>query len=335
MYLFSIPVPQDRNEALDVLRGIGIILVVIGHAIRGVYNADLFPNETLFFAIDNAIYAFHMPLFFFLSGLVFAPKLLSPLGPTISSSALRMVYPIFVWTYLFNGARALAGDATNTSVNWQDVFEFPIPPVGTHLWFLWALFLIQVAVLVLPFMRGAGASIPRAMLLFGMTLVVLAVGASFEFPFKHVVWQAIYNAPFFAMGLVCVRLLNAPPRGMIATALASVIFVLALWFAVTSESALFARVALALVLVLSLTAAVMSCESVARGSKLWAKLQMFGIASMAIYLAHTFFSAFTRILLIKLDTTTHVAVGIITGLFLPLVLLNLARHYRFARVLGF
>lgn len=49
-----------RNKQIDVLKGIGAILVVIGHIVTG--------------NIKVVIYAFHMPLFFFLSGYVFSNK---------------------------------------------------------------------------------------------------------------------------------------------------------------------------------------------------------------------------------------------------------------------
>lgn len=50
----------DRIEWVDVAKGIGIILVILGHTITLAYS---YP-----------IYAFHMPLFFFLSGLVYKDK---------------------------------------------------------------------------------------------------------------------------------------------------------------------------------------------------------------------------------------------------------------------
>lgn len=44
-------------------KGLGIIFVVLGHAI-----ADTMPNAPIFGKIFQIIYSFHMPLFFFLSG---------------------------------------------------------------------------------------------------------------------------------------------------------------------------------------------------------------------------------------------------------------------------
>jgi Fucose 4-O-acetylase and related acetyltransferases len=53
-----------RILALDVAKGVGILLVVFGHVWRGAFDAGLAISEGMYRLIDNAIYAFHMPLFF-------------------------------------------------------------------------------------------------------------------------------------------------------------------------------------------------------------------------------------------------------------------------------
>lgn len=45
---------KERDSQLDVLKGIGIVLVVFAHTYKG--------------CLSGLIYLFHMPLFFFLSG---------------------------------------------------------------------------------------------------------------------------------------------------------------------------------------------------------------------------------------------------------------------------
>ncbi len=55
----------DRQNTINALRGIGIILVVLGHTL-GISRE-----------VDKYIYSFHMPLFFFLSGLVLTSARLS------------------------------------------------------------------------------------------------------------------------------------------------------------------------------------------------------------------------------------------------------------------
>ena len=52
---------QKRNEAFDILRGIGIVLMVMGHIGFGK-------------VFDKYIHTFHMPIFFFVSGYFFNTK---------------------------------------------------------------------------------------------------------------------------------------------------------------------------------------------------------------------------------------------------------------------
>ncbi|MBC1212116.1 acyltransferase family protein [Listeria booriae] len=66
---------NERITWIDYAKGIGIILVVYGHVLRGVFEAGLDIPIKLFTYEDSFIYSFHMPLFFFLSGL-FANHLL-------------------------------------------------------------------------------------------------------------------------------------------------------------------------------------------------------------------------------------------------------------------
>lgn len=57
---------KERYKELDLMKGIGIILVYLGH------NFNLYgikPNN-IFILLINTIYSFHMPLFFFISGLL-------------------------------------------------------------------------------------------------------------------------------------------------------------------------------------------------------------------------------------------------------------------------
>jgi uncharacterized membrane protein len=53
---------KKRIELLDNLRGIAILLVVIGHMLQGAYIEF---DKNLWFRI---LYSFHMPLFMFISG---------------------------------------------------------------------------------------------------------------------------------------------------------------------------------------------------------------------------------------------------------------------------
>lgn len=56
---------NKRNVTVDILRGIGIICVIIGHL------RHMIPDDSM---INLVIYSFHMPLFLAVSGYLFAKK---------------------------------------------------------------------------------------------------------------------------------------------------------------------------------------------------------------------------------------------------------------------
>ncbi|MCM1138656.1 MAG: acyltransferase family protein [Muribaculum sp.] len=76
---------QNRILWIDCLKGIAILLVVIGH------NA----NET----IGRFIYCFHMPLFFLLSGFLFSPK---PYTQHLVKSSKRLLLPYVFFVALIS-----------------------------------------------------------------------------------------------------------------------------------------------------------------------------------------------------------------------------------------
>ena len=53
-----------RNKTIDIIKGIAIFLVVLGHVIQFRFLPESFDENYLF----RMIYSFHMPLFMFLSG---------------------------------------------------------------------------------------------------------------------------------------------------------------------------------------------------------------------------------------------------------------------------
>ncbi|MDA9004038.1 acyltransferase family protein [bacterium] len=62
---------SHRSEWVDYCKAIGIILVVYGHVARGLFNAGIGSSIPWYSLVDSIVYSFHMPLFFFLSGLFF------------------------------------------------------------------------------------------------------------------------------------------------------------------------------------------------------------------------------------------------------------------------
>ena len=57
---------KNRDQFLDIAKGIAIILVILGHTFQG------FGENFDYLVGYRVIYSFHMPLFIFISGMVFA-----------------------------------------------------------------------------------------------------------------------------------------------------------------------------------------------------------------------------------------------------------------------
>ncbi len=135
------------NE-ITIARGIGILLVVLGHAMKqtGVTNSVVS-------VLDQVIYSFHMPLFFVLSGFVSVKilrysKVEERVG-YIKNRAVRLLIPYFVIGILYMPLKyflsRFARNSYDFSSAWMLIFgENP----NTTMWFLYTLFWVSVITVV-------------------------------------------------------------------------------------------------------------------------------------------------------------------------------------------
>lgn len=128
---------------IDLCRGIGIFLVVLGHAIKQVGK-----TEGILEVILSVIYSFHMPLFFILSGFV-SVKILefsdwSQRVEYVKNRAFRLLIPYFTVGILYMPVKFIlskyAVKAYDFSAMWK-LFLGENPDVA--LWFLYFLFWIS------------------------------------------------------------------------------------------------------------------------------------------------------------------------------------------------
>lgn len=123
---------KNRDINIDAIKGIAICLVVIGHIIQFVYLPDDYSDNVLY----RYIYAFHMPLFMFVSGyLVFMS------GKRINLQWLKrkfchLVVPFVCWiplNYFLKVQYNKFSFGEFVIVSFRDLYK--------ALWFLWILFL--------------------------------------------------------------------------------------------------------------------------------------------------------------------------------------------------
>lgn len=325
--------PASRDLSLDVAKGVGIILVVIGHAWRGLDSAGMIGNPDLFRVIDTLIYNFHMPLFFILSGMVFQDwALRRPLPEAAFSRVTRLLWPLILWSYLFATARLAAGDAANTQVSgWQSLLFFPLPP-RDHFWFLWALFLQHLAVLALiRLVTGPLSALAWA------PLAALVVLVSSFVPLGLNPWTfgAVTYAGAFLTGLALGQM-SWRPQGAIAFILAALAFVALQALSFRLPQTLVTLQVLGIALSLAVLAMIHILSS-GRHAGTLRLLVWLGVSSMGIYLAHTIFSAGTRAVLGRLtqDLSLHMIAGTLTGIIGPLIIYTVIRRIGRPSWIGF
>jgi fucose 4-O-acetylase-like acetyltransferase len=133
--LLSIHPEKTRIEQFDILRGLAIILVVVGHVVQT--HAPDFDHNAVF----KGIYMFHMPLFFYISGMVYGLKPVSITTQqflrSIPKKAEQLLLPFLCW-YLLSW---MLSDHT-TAIADHFLLLYKSPDYG--LWFLWALFVIYI-----------------------------------------------------------------------------------------------------------------------------------------------------------------------------------------------
>lgn len=131
---------MKRIEWLDSLRGAAMFCVIIGH----VHSMS---SEMILW-----VYAFHMPLFFIISGVVFRYEKYRTLVECVRDQARRLLVP-YVTMYLFNIPlwylnKKVLGDSAATALDLLNGFLYSNQNLGTltngALWFLPCLFLVSV-----------------------------------------------------------------------------------------------------------------------------------------------------------------------------------------------
>ena len=123
------PVSKERIEWIDIARGLGLLLVFVGH-IHPPY-------------ITTWIYTFHMPLFFFLSGMVFS---MHPWKDFIRKKIWRLVIPYFCLgavIYLFYAAVYIYEQRDGDEYG-RMLINFLEQKAFWTIWFLAALFFAEI-----------------------------------------------------------------------------------------------------------------------------------------------------------------------------------------------
>lgn len=184
----TLPAPNAAAKSrliwIDTARGLGIILVVYAHVLRGQVTAKMLAPTPLEQWQDHVIYAFHMPFFFFLSGLFAGSR--APLATTLQRRFVTIVYPYFLWSIVQVLLSMAAHDYANRPQTLDNLIRITIAPVG-QFWFLYVLAILQLLALL-----------PRRLV---YAMVPVGVFAAWLWGPGAMLMRAGSDLPFFAAGL--------------------------------------------------------------------------------------------------------------------------------------
>lgn len=204
---------KSHQDWIDVLKGIGIFLVVLGHAARH----DMMEESSLCRLLVYLIYSFHMPLYFAISGYTFGlsyGKYLETPGVFFKRRAKGLLVPLLTFScavYLCFFAvyqiPALAQILRNASYELYPFGSYLVTtlveenPYSVHLWYLWVLFWMS-AVSFLWLRQGKDSEAARKGLL-ALSLLCFVVSGMMDFP--TALYKFLFYFVYFVMGMLLSR----------------------------------------------------------------------------------------------------------------------------------
>jgi fucose 4-O-acetylase-like acetyltransferase len=298
---------QGRDAWVDYAKAIGILLVVYGHVARGVYNAGIPMDAALYERVDSIIYSFHMPLFFFLSGLFFIHSLRRRGPAALTANKIdTIVYPYLLWSLTQGLAEVWMSGYTTGNATLSEVLALWDPRV--QFWFLYALFLVVLTAIVVY--RSAARPLVPA---------VLAASAA-AYVYQDHIPSALHSDD------VVKDQVNRNPipwaaAGLVAFVAAQYIFHVELGLVYTDKGTPSLLVATVSILAMASVSMLL-----ARAPARW--VLAVGSASMAIYVMHILAGSGARIILARFlgvqDAAIHLVAGCLVGVLLPMLVLRLS-----------
>ncbi|WP_295578966.1 acyltransferase family protein [uncultured Oscillibacter sp.] len=125
----------SRIEYIDIARGLAILLVVIGHNLE---------NSMLGFKV---IYSFHVPAFFFLSGIVFRPEKYKSGIEIIKDKAKRLLHPYFLFGFITMMVYCTFRESSINALKcllFANRYQMMEVPFNVPMWFIPCLFLVLI-----------------------------------------------------------------------------------------------------------------------------------------------------------------------------------------------
>lgn len=274
---------RRSDGVVDTLRALACFALVSFHVVghSPTTGMELTPDHWLS-VINRTFTDMRMPLFSFLSGLVFVSLCHTSRGPyaLIQSKARRLLLPMVSVGVIFWVMRDIMGQGQ------QPLMSIVFMPFA-HFWFLQATFLVMSIFIVVSALSGGRSTLVAAGLMcLGISCWIFGILPQSNI-FSAV--QAVYLAPFFMCGYLCGRVRLPKMHGGMALLILSGL--IALGYLIATETLIVEGTMRRAITVGSGILFCVTLLSVRIQNRMLADL---GAMSYAIYLFHVFFTAGTR-----------------------------------------
>ena len=187
-----------------MLKGIGAMLVIIGHATRIFSTQSAFGYDVNSKVIDglcSIIYLFHMPLFFSISGGLFYRGIRSGKYAHISSFVLSKAKRLMV-PFAFTGAFIVYPTLIYCGLEESNLGQYIVDGLilgnnARHLWYLPTVF--ELLLISCIMFKAVGNRLNKMHIVF---YLLLFVGGRVFSPSPYYLRQASYNSIFFLEGIL-------------------------------------------------------------------------------------------------------------------------------------
>lgn len=185
---------------INIARGIAVLFVLLGHS---------FPDAQTGFAykecnwVFDFCYAFHMGLFFILSGFVSSARLYEAdykIKDEIVKKIKRLMVPYVVYSILTLALKLVFQEYANNKFGLKDIWTILLGknPNG-GLWYLWNLFMISLIMLLVCKAIGRFNDTAKSIIMIGLGLLLYVCAELFSFTYVDRLFQYII---FYNLGII-------------------------------------------------------------------------------------------------------------------------------------
>ena len=314
-------------QTITVAKGLGIILVVVGHYCPG-------ESPAYWKILNGIIYKFHMPLFLILSGYLYGKSYNVKdlrINFLIRNKFNRLIIPFISIAFIAFFVKYIAGFFINLQhpVTEKSFLLILITSKGMYfplLWFVYSLFIIFIVFSILQ------SFLPGKYTPFLVSIFLMFIKWPHYFYLNHV----FRFLPFFVFGALFLKDLNfddfEKKTAIKFVAIGALVFIF-------SSLCGYDNKLIKLALGISGSVSIIGLSAlICKFSSLYPGIYIIGFYSMSIYLLHTFFSSTVRIVNYQILKTDHffipAFIAILGGISVPLLLeIYVVRKYAITRKL--